>query len=223
MLRGRDAPGLLGRFSMEKNIDMMYNKEKIILPEEIIVPEFKKLTKKQMQLIRDKIGKNLLLSIGINEYKNANDNLNICEKDARDIYRCFASNEKLALAKEQSVLLDSKDKTTLEVITEQLSTLCKKAQGDMNFILFYSGHGVNVDGEFHFILSDSEPTQTHTLLPIGRVVEMLNESRFKSGVILIDACQTIFQGRKSIEYKSFSNQKKYITGSKGISIIYSCA
>ena len=84
MLRGRDAPGLLGRFSMEKNIDMMYNKEKIILPEEIIVPEFKKLTKKQMQLIRDKIGKNLLLSIGINEYKNANDNLNICEKDARD-------------------------------------------------------------------------------------------------------------------------------------------
>lgn len=208
---------------MEKHINLKYNKKEIILSGEIIMPECKKLTKKQIQLIRDKIGKNVLISIGINEYKNVNDNLDICEKDARDIYRCFASNEKLSFVKEQSVLLDSKEKTTLKVVLEQLAILCEKSQGDMNLILFFSGHGVNVDGEFNFILSDSEPNQPNTLLAIGRVIEMLNESRFKCGLILIDACQTIFRGRKSIEDESFANQKKYILGSKGISIIYSCA
>lgn len=184
--------------------------------------ECKKLTKKQIQLIRDQIGKNVLISIGINEYKNAADNLNICEKDARDIYRSFATNEKITFAKEESVLLDSKEKTTLEVVLGQLSILCGKSQRDMNLILFFSGHGVSIDGEFHFILSDSEPTEPNSLLSIGDVIKMLDASKFKSVLLLIDACQTISQGRKSIEYESFSNQKKYVCGSKGLSIIYSC-
>ena len=74
--------------------------------------ECKRLTKKQIQLIRDQIGKNVLLSIGINEYKNPKDNLKICIKDARDIYRIFVDNEKITFVDELSILLDSKQKTT---------------------------------------------------------------------------------------------------------------
>ena len=185
--------------------------------------ECKRLTKKQIQLIRDQIGRNVLLSIGINEYKNPKDNLRICEKDARDIYRIFVDNEKITFVDEVSVLLDSKEKTTLEEVLKQIDILCKSSQQDMNLILFYSGHGMSIDGEFHFILSDSEPSEQKNLLSIGQVINMLEGSRFKNVLLLIDACQTISKNGKNIGCESFANQKKYVSGSKGISIIYSCS
>lgn len=184
--------------------------------------ECKELTKKQKQLLKDQIGRNVLISIGINEYRDSKDNLTVCEKDARNIYNVLKGNENITFVDEESVLLNSKENTTLKRVLEQINYSCENSKKDMNFILFYSGHGMNIHDEFYFILSDSDPSNQESILSIGQVIELIITSGFKSTLLLIDACQTVPVGGKSIDNKSLSFQKKYLSGEKGISIIYSC-
>lgn len=57
----------------------------------------KKITRQQRQLLLEKIGKNILLAVGINKYVDERDTLSCCEKDAEDVYNVFASSSNLKL------------------------------------------------------------------------------------------------------------------------------
>lgn len=185
--------------------------------------EIKPLSEKQYKILRDTIGENVLISIGINEYKTSADNLTICVKDAKDIYSTFTKNEGLALCKDGSDLLITAENTTKQAIIHALETAVTSSQKGKNLIVYYSGHGVSIDGEMHFIPSDADPKNKEMLLSVGNIIDIINRSRYKNVILIIDACQTIYPNGKGIAEKNFSFQKKYISHSKGLAIIYSCS
>lgn len=184
----------------------------------------KKITKQQRQLILDKMGKNVLFAVGINKYVDRRDALSCCEKDAEDVYSAFVNNANLNLEKDDSVLLRSSDMViSKKVIMDKLENICHRSKKDLNLIFYYSGHGMNIEGTFHFLLQDSVINKSETLLSIEEIYEIILKSKFNSIVLLIDACQTKQVGCKGLLDKNFNFQKHFIENAKGVAIIYSCS
>lgn len=184
----------------------------------------KKLTKQQKQILSEVIGENVLLAIGIDQYVNKKDTLSCCENDAEDVYHVFASNNNLNLKKNDSVLLKSSNTiVSKKVVMDNLQKICKNSTFDSNFVFYFSGHGLNIEDVFYFVLQDSDVQKRETLLAIDEVLEPLSKSSFKSKVILIDACQIKQEGRKGVIDNSFKFQKHFIENAYGMAIIYSCS
>lgn len=172
------------------------------------------------------IGDQLLISIGINKYKNKEDCLENCESDANMVYSVFKESPCLSVYPASKLILsDDGTPTTKNVILRTISTTLDHVNEKTNIILFYSGHGCIVNGQFFFVLSDSDGSSDSMISLYELIGYLDNSNGGKHGniTVLIDACRAILHNTKSLENKSDKYIFDYLKKTRGIGIMYSCA
>lgn len=171
------------------------------------------------------IGKLFVIAIGINEYKLKTDNLNNCCTDAKSVFNTFKSKDYFSLDDNSILITSDIDRTEKKNILNSIQSCDKFIDEHTNIILYYSGHGCIINDIFHFWVLDSELPDKN-IISIDEIIGILssmNEGRYKSITILIDACQQQISHSKGLGKQSFNFLNEYIDNAKGIGIIYSCS
>ena len=174
----------------------------------------------QIEKLKNFIGNNVLLSIGIDYYLYDNPLIN-CSTDAEEVFNVFSRSKNIPFDVESSRLLNDCGISKLE-FQETLIEICAEANKNQQFILYFSGHGIEINNEFYFVFSDSISDDLKTYMSMTEVIDIVKDSKFKSKTILVDACRNKLDNSKSSHNKNFNFYKKYIEQSDGIFIIYSC-
>lgn len=172
------------------------------------------------------IGDQLLISIGINNYKNKDDCLENCEFDANTVYSVFEKSPCLSIHPASKLILsDDGTPTAKKVILKTISTTLEHVKEKTNIIFFYSGHGCIINEQFFFVLSDSDGS-SDSMISLDELIGYLNNSNGgKHGniTVLIDACRVIAHHTKSLENKSDKYIFDYLKKTNGMGIMYACA
>jgi len=93
------------------------------------------MNKKQQEILNGKIGKTVLISIGINHYSATDEfrNLNKCINDAIEIYNVFEKVTPLNFNKEKSIFMISNEdriSTSKNEIINSIKKICEKVEQD---------------------------------------------------------------------------------------------
>ncbi len=187
------------------------------------------MNKKQHQILNEKIGKTVLISIGINHYSEMNKftNLNKCINDATEIYNIFAKVPPLNINKEKSILRISDNErksTSKNEIIKVIEKVCTEIEQDEKLILFFSGHGHELDNNNYLIPSDFGNATKKELICIRDVVNLLEKSKAKIKIILLDSCCSgiVDKNKKGFKDASFRYMKDYIDSTNATVIISAC-
>lgn len=183
---------------------------------------------KQIKDIKRKelIGKLFVIAIGINEYNSKDENLSNCCTDAKSIFDTIKSKDYFSMD-DKSILItsDKKENTYKQSILDSIKSCEKFIDEKTNIVLYYSGHGCNIDDTFYFCVTDSE-LPDYNLISDKEIIDILsrmNGGKYKSITLLIDACQSQLKYIKSLAKQSSNFLNEYINNAKGIGIIYSCS
>lgn len=174
----------------------------------------------QIERLKEFIGNNVLLSVGIDYYFH-NNQLNNCSADAEEVFNVFLRSKNIPFDAENSRLLNNCGVSKSE-FQEILIEICTKSNEKQPFVLYFSGHGIEINDEFYFVFTDSNFDDMKTFMSMTEIIDIVNSSNFKSKIILVDACRNKSGIDKSSDNKNFNFYKKYIQQSDGIFIIYSC-
>lgn len=174
----------------------------------------------EMEHLKDIIGENVLISVGIDQYENENGLYN-CSNDATEIYDVFFKTQNIPFDSVNSTLLND-GYLLKEEFESTLTEISKTTDRSKQLIFYFSGHGVEIEEEFYFVFSNSDVKNNQSLMSMTDVLTIINMGEAKAKVLLIDACRIGVTNQKSIFDKSFNFQKKYLKMAEGIYIIYSC-
>lgn len=187
------------------------------------------MNRKQQEILNNKIGKTVLISIGINHYSTNNEfkDLNKCINDANEIYRVFEAISPLNLNKEKSIIMVSnkyKSDTTKNKIINSIKDVCNKVADDEKLILFFSGHGHELDNDNYVVPSDCGNVTKENLICVNDIVNILENSKAKIKIVLLDSCCSgvIDKYSKGLNEYSFKTMKDYIESAKSTAIISAC-
>lgn len=171
------------------------------------------------------IGSIFLIAVGINQYDPTVGNLQNCCTDANLVFDTIKNKDYFPMNDKSFLLTSDKEPTQKQHILERIKACEAFIDDRTNIVLFFSGHGCNINDTFHFIVSDSMPPLVN-LISIDEITDILthmNNGAYKSITILIDACQTQIKHNKGLENRSKNFINEYIDNAKGIGIIYSCS
>lgn len=172
------------------------------------------------------IGDQLLVSIGINQYKKTEDGLENCEDDAQLVYSTFKESQCLVLSPQSKLILSSDDNSTTKVeILKALTQILKNVQKETNIVVFFSGHGCMINNEFFFIVTDSNESSESMISLIELLEQLNNANNGEHGniTVLIDACRLKYDITKNLNDKSDKYIIDFLSRRKGTGIIYSCS
>ncbi|MDB5271657.1 MAG: repeat-containing protein [Chitinophagaceae bacterium] len=135
-----------------------------------------------------------ILSIGIDEYKNAKMTLNYAKEDAESFSKAIEEHSGKLFSKVEVHSLYDKEASRQNIL-QQLDELIAKAQVHDVFIFYYAGHGSMVDNRFFFI--PSECTRLYDLdnlsseaLEASVVQQKMKHIKALKQIIIMDACQS---------------------------------
>ena len=156
-------------------------------------------------------GKKRALLIGINEYDNPGfDKLNYAAEDANDIYRTLTDQEIGGFDPDDVILLV--DNPTRSDLEKNLSTILKKTQPDDLFLMYFAGHGkLDKSGKLCLATRDTEVENLRiTSVPVDNVIGMIEETRCKNTVFIIDSCysgaaEESYRGGAPVPNESFAD------------------
>jgi len=151
-----------------------------------------------------------LITIGINQYKNPELNLNYAEVDASAVQAFFTSEQRRFPFLQARVTHVINQKATKQNILDLFRTLRHVAQQDIA-IIYMAGHGVSADNEWYFVSHEIErPDKAAQLKQKGlsskelkKEIEAIAANRV---FLIIDACHSggavspikDFQGMKAL-------------------------
>lgn len=186
--------------------------------------QLKKMNEVQVSKLREIIGNSVLISVGINHYKNKEDNLKNCIKDAQDVYRIFSNKDELQLNHEKSAKMCSSEQSqiTKESILKCVEEKAMLATKNEKIIFYYSGHGVVIEEKFFIIPSNGDISKIDSLVSLDELLQIISRCPAKSKILIFDACRTVKKGTKCVEKLSFNFLKRYMNDAKGVAILYSC-
>ena len=157
-------------------------------------------------------------------YKDENyPKLTKCENDAEGIYSLFLDKKYLKGAKEQSVLLTSSNHDiSKELFMNKLREIIACAKTDDQLIIYFSGHGEQVGGEFALVLYDTELYNANTYLRISEIENLLLMCACKTKIAIFDACYsgTDLIGNKAVR-STRKTMEELIRESRGMIILSS--
>jgi formylglycine-generating enzyme required for sulfatase activity len=150
-------------------------------------------------------GRKLAFLVGVKEYRHAGLNdLDFPENDVNELADILKP-----LGFQVVVLTTELGKQNAELnpsaanIHLQLAKLLEKpAVGKRDLIVVgLAGHGMQPDKEAYFCPSDANPTRTNTLIGLGDLLKMLDDSGIGEKLVLVDACRNDpkTRGRRGIE------------------------
>ncbi|EHK2355009.1 caspase family protein [Clostridium perfringens] len=187
------------------------------------------MNKKQQEILNNKIGKNVLISIGINHYSDRGEfqNLKKCINDATEIYNIFGKTKPLNFDEEKSILMISDEgraSTSKNEIVENIKDVCKKVEENERIIFFFSGHGHELNNNNYLVPSNIENITKEELICINDIVSILEESKAKVKIILLDSCCSgvVNKDSKGLSGASFVYMKDYIDSTRATVIISAC-
>jgi len=155
-------------------------------------------------------------TIGIDEYKGDELDLNFAVADAKDIYQVISDYQDNVYYKGKVVKLAPSVKTMLlnnkaskKQIFKMLDTIKESATPDDMLFLFMSGHGQVVDNQWYFL-----PQEAKTLLEpahvkkVGLSSQELSEKLVKIPnqkiILIVDACQS---GAATEDFNNFQQRR----------------
>ena len=130
---------------------------------------------------------NVGIIIAIAEYKDSNNNLPACAKDAEFIYELLKATKKY----EDTILYIAKD-TQSAIVKEQVVQFLNKFKGKEieEIFFYYTGHGEFTGNDFHYLFSDYEQNRRNqTSLSNTELDNWLRLLNPYLAVKVIDACQ----------------------------------
>lgn len=177
--------------------------------------------------IRKNIGKTFLISIGIDAYEQENGELDNCCSDAKLIFDVVRKKDYFQID-DNSILITSDNSSEVTKKQALIDVICgceRYITPETNILLFYSGHGCNIQGVFNFCVTDTILDAGMNLISITYLQELLlklNGGNHGSVTILIDACQTVVPHQKRLGEQSDKFINEYVSDVNGVGIIYSC-
>lgn len=171
------------------------------------------------------IGSIFLIAVGINQYDRSVGNLQNCCTDASTVFNTVKNKEYLPMSDNSLLITSDKNPTGKQALLDQINACSAFINEHTNIVLYYSGHGCNIHDTFHFVVSDSI-FPFENLISIDEITDILtrmNQGRYKSVTVLIDACQTQPKQLKGLEKQSKNFVSEYIDNARGLGIIYSCS
>jgi uncharacterized caspase-like protein len=138
-----------------------------------------------------------ILAVGINKYDSpAIDNLKYAVNDAREIVAAFKAQEGKRFNKVNSLLITDDEPvkpTAANIIDNMMKFLSRASQHDV-ILLFLAGHGINEQGEFYFVTSDSGFDSDGTIQQRSRIVASSEIMKVRDlpgkKLIFIDSCHS---------------------------------
>jgi hypothetical protein len=167
------------------------------------------------------------LLIGINKYSESNP-LSYCVQDAESLAEILSDPTYTTNNKENIRLMTDNsgelDKPIRSNIINNMVSLSKAAQPTDTILLFYAGHGMEINNEGFIIPSDfREEAGSKGAISFGEIKEELvnSEARFK--VLLFDACHSgSVRGRAESGKMTEGFFRSLFPPPKGFAVISSC-
>ena len=184
------------------------------------------MNKEKDKKIYEKIGKKVVICIGNNIYSDTKNyrKLKKCSFDAKSIFNVFIHQPALGGAEENSILLcsDVVEKITKKEILDNLCSGIKSVRESDQLIIYYSGHGENVENELAWVTYDSDLETKSNYIKISEIDEMLSKCNAKDIFLIIDACYSglILNESKGIGI-SRGSIEKLINVSNGVTVLAS--
>ncbi|KAF6578388.1 caspase family protein [Paenibacillus sp. EKM212P] len=185
------------------------------------------MNKRQRELLNERLGKKVLLSIGINNYENeCFKNLNKACKDALGVFEVFSKVNNLNLNAKKSKLIVSdgiRNEATKENILQEIQSFTKGVSVNEDLVIYFSGHGYACNGKNFIVPSDSMNNEETELIEIQRIVKIVEMCECRHKLIIIDACFSgvVDSGVKGIESYNFKNLKDYLKESRSLILLSS--
>ncbi|MCR8645665.1 caspase family protein [Paenibacillus sp. N1-5-1-14] len=185
------------------------------------------MNKKQRKILNERLGKKVMLSIGVNNYDNeCFRNLNKACKDALGVFEVFSKVKNLNLNIEKSKLIVSNgtlNEGTKKNILQEIEAVTKRVSANEDLVIYFSGHGYESDGKNFIVPSDSINNEENELIEIKKIVEIIEMCECKHKLIIIDACFSgvVNSGVKGIESYNFKNLKDYLKESRSTILLSS--
>lgn len=131
-------------------------------------------------------GKLYFLGIGVSDYRDSEINpLHYAHKDALDLAALF--KEMTAYTEIKALTLVNGDATGAAI--ESARKFVETAAEEDTLILFVSGHGVQIKGEFFFLPVDAEVSRlAETGVALKKLEDLLFATKARRRLVLMDAC-----------------------------------
>jgi len=163
--------------------------------------------------------------IGVGSYEDREySELPVCVYDVTEVARQLYRNESGFTSVSIKVLVDDGTKPTRAAILSCLQEVAQAAEEEDLLLFYYSGHGDLEQDESYLVTSDSTFGRLKdTALPVASVEEIMQASRAKAKVMILDACHA---GEKMLSKGSGSLHPKFIERiymrAQGMVILASC-
>jgi len=156
--------------------------------------------------------KRIALVIGNNEYKE--DRLRNPAHDAEDIGKVL---------RELGFTVQTKINANPQEMEEAVKEFVREIQNGDVGLFYFSGHGVQVDGENYLIpvgvSIESAPAVRHKAISAGYILEEMHEARNRTNIFILDACRNNpFKG-----FRSMNKGLATMDAPKGTFIAYATA
>lgn len=154
---------------------------------------------KKDEVLYSSMKTNVIIAIGNCKYKYI-DNLLKSNLDATKVYELFTSQRALKCDKNKSILLcDDNVINTKSKLLGIIEEKCRSIEKNEQLILYFSGHGANVNNELMLLLYDSNPDTGENSLSFREIEQIIKLNNIESSIIILDAC---FSGLATYEQKS---------------------
>ena len=130
----------------------------------------------------------ILVAIGCDNYSNEElQDLSGAENDATAVFDCLVNKENSLYDKNHSILLKS---SSYQETRTALQRAIFDTSGDLEFCLFFAGHGGVKDGAYFLCVNDTSVDRlTVSAISITELFMWINEAKVRVTSIVIDACQ----------------------------------
>lgn len=130
----------------------------------------------------------ILVAIGCDNYANEGlQNLSGAENDAIAVFDCLVHKENSLYDKNNSILLKSPSSQEVRAALQQAIFA---TSDDLEFCLFFAGHGGVKDGSYFLCVNDTSVERlTVSAISITELFMWINEAKVRDSCIVIDACQ----------------------------------
>lgn len=134
-----------------------------------------------------------ILAIGINKYRDKSLWLNYAVPDATEIVKQFRLAGSGIYAKIDIIELYDQDATISKVV-QAFAQIAEKDNTNDVFILYLAGHGITLDGRYHFLPADfryrNENSVRHKAINQDHLQKWLASLDSRKSLVLLDTCNS---------------------------------
>src|SRR6185312_6352169 len=192
----------------------------------VVVPK----SSTKVEAVQASHGRAHLLAIGINDYDAGSGfhPLGVCVNDAITVRDRFLDIEQLNADKAHCRALTSKSPRppSRGEMMRALRQLAQDSDQADRLVLYFSGHGHRIGGEFYLVPQDAFASDDVTaLVSLNDVLKTLNTSAAKQKLVVVDACLSgpdTKHLKATIADVSPKFLKEYLAQTSGVAILCSC-